>query len=427
MRLLIVETTSASQAATARRLDSIDTVDKDTLDLSIGLADEHSLHDRLTTCDVVLLGSTLGERALLLARQAKAANSQLHIIMFVSNESYIAGAFRPALSQGTRKVLPEGASTLDIVQELMSIHEEYRSQGSIRSSRVIAVVQAKGGVGATSACAALADVCAHHRRSAILWDLDIETRDLCRSFMVEGEQPALMRELIQGTVEVSRDSIRRALMPVSEYVSLLPPSDHVGTSLDLVGSTDAIHVAQSILALARITHDTIIIDLGGRLGPAAAAILREADVVLVMLDDSLLGLSAARFFLPTLMSIVRNNDSIRFLCSGVSLPHGELERHMSQCSIGAEAWNLPRIPFDPAAGRWPGSGKTLYSLGKKHTRRAFDDIALSLGAIDKPVHNARGTSDRSSMPFQESSGLATVVSCLGLLSPLRIFSHRTVN
>jgi cellulose biosynthesis protein BcsQ len=427
MRLLLIETTSASQAAMARRLESIDTVDKDTLDLSIGLADEQSFLDRLTTCDVVLLGATLGERALLLARQAKTANPQLHIIMFVSHESYVAGAFRPALSQGTRKVFPESASTLDVVQELMSIHEEYRSRGSVRSSRVIAVVQAKGGVGATSACAALADVCARHQRSSILWDLDIETRDLCRSFMVEGEQPALMRELIQGTVEVSRDSIRRTLMPVSEYISILPPSDHVGTSLDLVGRTEAIHVAQSILAVARITHDTTIIDLGGRLGPAAAAILREADVVLVMLDDSLLGLSAARFFLPTLTSIVRNHESIRFLCSGVSLPHGELEQHLAQSASGPDVWSLPRIPFDSAAGRWPGSGKTLYSLGKKQTRKAFDDIALSLGVIDEPLQPARGASDRSSLPCHQSAGLATITSCLGILSPLRLFSHRIVN
>jgi Flp pilus assembly CpaE family ATPase len=187
MRVLIVENTSAGQATTARRLESIDRVDKDTLDLSIGLADEESALERLTTCDVLLLGASLGARAVQMARQAKAGNARLNILMFVSDDAYIGGAFRNAISHGTRKVFAESAPLPDIVQELMSIYEEFRSHGEIRPSRVIAVVQAKGGVGATSACAALAEVCGSHRQSSILWDLDIETRDLCRSFMVEGE------------------------------------------------------------------------------------------------------------------------------------------------------------------------------------------------------------------------------------------------
>jgi hypothetical protein len=215
-------------------------------------------------------------------------------------------------------------------------------------------------------------------------------------------------------------------MPVSDYVSILPPADQVGASVDFVGRVDAISVVQSILALARITHDNVIVDLGGRLGPAAAAIIREADVVLVMLDDSLLGLSAARFFFPTLQSIVRNPDSIHFLCSGVTVPQNELEKHMAQFKVGQQAWSLPSIPFDAAAGRWPGSSRTLYSMGRRQTRKAFDDLALALRLVDGGTPNTKGASDLSGAP-RPATTLAAAASFIGLLSPLRIFSHRVVN
>lgn len=426
MRVLIVESTSAGQAATARRLDSIDRVDRDTLDLSIGLADEHSVLDRLSNCEVLILGATLGDRAIPLARQAKAASPAVTVLMFVTHEAYAAEAFRSALSQGTRKVFSQEASLLDIVQELMSIHEEFRSRGTIRPSRVIAVVQAKGGVGATTACAALADVCGQQGQSSILWDLDIETRDLCRSLMVDGDQPALVRKLIQGSNEISRETLRQALMPVSDHVSILPPADLMSASVDLVGRVDSIQAVQSLLALARVTHDNVIVDLAGRMGPAAAAIIREADAVLVMLDDSLLGLSATRFIMPTLQSILRNPDSLYFLCSGVTVPKVELKKHMAQFGIGEEAWSLARIPFDAAAARWPGSGQTLYTLGKKPTRNAFEDIALALGVVDMSQAKLGGATD---LPVSKSSHNSFVhaASCFSMLSPLRSLLSRAVN
>ncbi len=426
MRVLIVENTSAGQAATARRLDTIDRVDKDTLDLSVGLADSQSALDRLSTCDVLLLGSTLGDQALPLARQAKAASPSVTILMFVTHDTYIAGAFRTAISQGTRKVFSEKAPLLDLVQELMSIQEEFRSRGTIRPSRVIAVIQAKGGVGATTACAALADVCGKQRLSSILWDLDIETRDLCRSLMVDGEQPSIVRKIIQGTSEISRESLRQALMPVTDYISLLPPADLMSASVDLVGRVDSIQAVQSILALARFIHENVIVDLAGRLGPASAAIMREADAVLVMLDDSVLGLSATRFMLPILQSIVRDPESIYFLCSGVTVPQAELKKHMAQFNVGDKAWSLPRIPFDPAAAQWPGSGQTLYALGRKQTRKAFEDLAMALGTVDHSQSKLGGVSDLPDVA-NVPTGFVQSVACLGLFAPLRSLLSRAAN
>jgi Mrp family chromosome partitioning ATPase len=419
MRILLVESTTAAQAASARKLESIDRLDKDTLDLSIGLADEESAFERLELCDVLILGASLGNQGLGIARRAKETAPNIEIIILVSATEYAAGAFRSALSSGVRRVFSEAAPTLDLVQELMSIHEEFRSAGRVRQSRVIAVVQAKGGLGASSTCAALASVCGSHGQSTLLWDLDIETRDLCRALAVGGEQSSVVTKMVRGEIEISRESLRQSLMRVSDRVSVLPPPDHVAACIDLVGRVDSLDLVHTLLSTARLTHDTIIVDLGGRMGPAAAAILRHADVVLVAVDDSLLGLSAARFFLV---------ESISFLCSGISISKTELAEQLQvSTTFGPHAWSLPIIPFDAAASTWPGSGKTLYELGRRQTRLAFEEIAQTLSLIDVPAEEIKVNRPLTDLIHAPATSISTALSVVGFLTACRLFWSRGLN
>lgn len=382
MRVLIVEHSSEGQAALGRRLDSIDRIDKDTLDLQVSLANEATFADRLGQTDVVIFGPGLEESAPLLARKAKVSAPTVEVLIFVSAKGYSGSLFRTAISRGARKVLSEKAPLLDIVQELMSIQEEFRLRGRIRSGKIIAVVQAKGGIGVTSTCAALAEVSGSNGHKTILWDLDIETRDLCRALVVEGNQPTLVRTWVEGSEELSRETLRKALMEVSNNVAVLPPPDLMGAAVDMVGRIESIDLVQSIINLCRVTAENTIVDVGGRVGPAAGTILRSADAVVVMIDDSILGLSAARFFISTLLSVVRNVDSVYFLCSGISVSKEELRLRMDRENrFGDRAWVLPSIPFDSLASQWPGSGRTLFSLGRRQTKQAFDSIAMLLDMI----------------------------------------------
>lgn len=385
MRVLVVEKTSAAQAATARKLESLDRIDRDVLDLSIGLADDSVVLERLDVCDVLLLGASLGVESVALVEGAKRIAPEIEILVMLPRDLYLGGGFRAVLARGARKVLSDDASSLELVQELMSIHESFRARGRVRQGRVIAVVQAKGGVGATSTCAALAEVCSTHGRRTLLWDLDIETRDLCRAAVTQGDQACIVREMFSGERELSRENLRQAAIPVTEFASVLPPPDDIAASLDFVGHIEAIDIAQAVVALARYSYDTVIIDVGSRFSPAAGAIMQAADSVVVMVDDSILGLSAAKFFAPILQSVVGRPGSILFLCSGISIPKDELARHVQEHdAFNESSWSLPVIPFDPAASQWPGSGQTLYSLGKRQTQRAFEELANALKLIDKP-------------------------------------------
>ena len=382
MKVLIVDNSAEGQAQCARRIEAFSQSDVEMLDLRVKLVLDRDLHDQLRDTDVLIIGSGLGEGGAAVARAALAQLPWLHVIMYVTDEAYSGGAFRAAHSVGVRKVLPDSASPLDLLQELVGIFADFRREGRTREGRVICVTHAKGGTGATSICAALAEVCSVNRRKTLLWDLDVETRDLCRSLTVNGSEAKVVSDWVNGSREISRDSIRDALIPVSQEVSVLMPPDSMAEAMDLVCHTDGMAICQRVLDLARVMHDVILIDLGGRIGPATGSLMRAADEVLIVIDDTVLGLTALDLFLSYVKSLVVGADRLSFVVNGYSgslLGVPQIEAELEPVHhLGERPWRLPPIPVDPKASLWPGSGRTLYSMGQKSTRAAFEEVASLL-------------------------------------------------
>jgi cellulose biosynthesis protein BcsQ/Ni,Fe-hydrogenase III small subunit len=399
MRVLIVDRTAEGQAMCARRIEAFNQSDIEMLDLRVKLVLDKDYLNQLRDADVLVLGSGLGDTAAQLARSALTHMPWLHVVMFVTQEAYSGGAFRSAHAAGVRKVLPDDASPLDLLQELVAIHAEFRREGRIREARIICVTHAKGGTGATSICAALAEVCSVYRRKTLLWDLDVETRDLCRSLTVNGSEAKVISSWVNGSREISRDSICDALIPVSQDVSVLMPPDSMAEAMDLVCHTDGMSICQRVLELARAMHDVILIDSGGRIGPATGALMRAADEVLIVIDDTVLGLTALDLFLSYVKALVVGSERISFLVNGYSgslLAVPQIEAELEPVhGLGPRPWRLPPVPVDPKASLWPGSGRTLYSLGQKATRASLEEVAAELGLVsrgDQPLEGRRGSS-----------------------------------
>ncbi|MCB0360378.1 MAG: AAA family ATPase, partial [Bdellovibrionales bacterium] len=300
--------------------------------------------------------------------------------------------FRAAHSVGVRKVFPDSASPLDLLQELVAIHAEFRKEGRAREGRVIAVTHAKGGVGATSIAAALGEVCSVYSRRTMLWDLDVETRDLSRSLTVNGVEAKVVSSWVNGSRDISRESLKDALIPISGDVSVLMPPDRMAESMDLVCHTDGMGIVQRVIELARIMFDVIVVDTGGRMGPATGGLLRSADIVLIVIDDTILGLTAVDLYLTFVKTLVGSTDRIVFLVnpySGALLGVPQIAAELEPVhNLGEEPWRLPPVPNDPKAALWPGSGRTLYSMGQKSTRVVLERVARELGLIE------------ADMPFQ---------------------------
>lgn len=386
MRLLIVDRSAEGQALCARRIESFNQSDVEMLDLRVKLVLDKDYQSQLQDADVLILGSGLSEDGPLLARAALTQMPWIHVIMFVTAEAYSGGAFRAAHAAGVRKVLPDTSSPLDLLQELVAIYSEFRREGRVREAKIIAVTHAKGGTGATSITAALAEVCSVYRKRTLLWDLDVETRDLCRSLTVNGAEAKVVSSWVNGSREITRDSICDALIPVSQDVSVLMPPDSMREAMDLVCHTDGMTICQRVLELARVMHDVVLIDTGGRIGPATGALMRAADEVLIVIDDTVLGLTALDLFLSYVKALVMGADRISFVVNGYSgslLAVPQIEAELEPVHhLGPRPWRLPPVPVDPKASLWPGSGRTLYSMGQKATRATLEQVAAELNLIE---------------------------------------------
>ncbi|MCC6220295.1 MAG: AAA family ATPase [Deltaproteobacteria bacterium] len=386
MRILIIDRSAEGHAVCAKRIESFSRSDIEMLDLQVKLVLDRDYEANIREADVVILCSGLGDGISALARSILGLMPWLHVIMYVTDEAYSGGAFRLAHAVGVRKVLPDSSSPLDLLQELVAVYNEFRREGRAREGRVICVTHAKGGTGATSICAALAEVCSVYRRRTMLWDLDVETRDLCRSLTVGGAEAKVVSSWVNGSRDISRESLSDALIPVSQDVSVLMPPDGMAEAMDLVCHTDAMLIAQRILDLSRVMHDVILIDLAGRIGPATGALMRVADEVLIVIDDTVLGLTALDLFLSYVkMLVIGGGERVSFVVNGYSgslLAVPQIEAELEPVHrLGERPWRLPPVPVDPKASLWPGSGRTLYSMGQKATRSALEEIALQLNII----------------------------------------------
>ncbi len=414
MKLLIVDKTTEAQARCAKRIESFSRGDLEMLDLKVKLVSDKDFADRAADADVVVIGSGMGEAGLALAHQANALSPRPQLIMFVTDDAYGGGAFRLAHSAGVRKVFPEGGSPLDFLQELVAINTEFRREGRTHEGKVVVVAHAKGGVGATSVAAALADVCGQFGRRTLLWDLDVETRDLSRALKVSGDEARVISSWVSGDQEINRDTLRTAVIPISNDVAVLTTPDRLAESMDLVCHTESMAIAQRIAEVARADNDVVIIDSAGRLGPATGALIRNADVVLVVIDDSVLGVTAVDLFLSFVKSVVGSPERICFLVnpttgtvSSVGQIAAELE---SGHQLGDRPWRLAALPRDPKAALWPGSGKTLYSMGAKGMRQSFELAAKELGLLGggevEEIATAQGSNGGGALPkwFQRIFG-----------------------
>lgn len=389
MRVLIVDNSTESQALCAQKVESFTKSDKEMLDLKIRLVNDKEVLDRLSEADVMIIGSGLASEGISIARAARREAAWLQIIMFVTDEEYGGGAFRSAHSVGVRKVFPDGASSLDLLQELVAIQTDFRKEGRTFEGRVVVLVHAKGGVGATSAAAALGEVCSSSQRRTLLWDLDVETKDLSRCLAAAGPEAKIVSGWVNGSRDITRETFRDALIPIASDVSVLTAPDRFAESMDLVCHADGMEIAQRVVELAKVLFDVVIIDTAGRMGPAVGGIIRNADTVVMVSDESELGLTAMDLLLTSIKPLIGGTDRIRFLIRGSSERPIDLKQISndldSMHELGDVCWSLPSIPFDPKVSSWPGSGNTLYSAGNKELQRVFKEIAQGLALLESEM------------------------------------------
>jgi pilus assembly protein CpaE len=196
-------------------------------------------------------------------------------------------ALRAALGAGAR-----GFYLWPEEREALALEAERSRRASPVSEsapgRVIAVLGARGGAGATFLATNLAAALAGSGATTALADLDLFFADLTPALGVDGHEPTLA-DLAPLASEVTAEQLDRVLYDHPRGFRVLPaPGDPQQAAT--IGPRQ---VTAAVGALS-LRHEVVVVHVPRQLGPPALAALESADVILVVLSLDVLAFRDAR-------------------------------------------------------------------------------------------------------------------------------------
>ena len=281
---------------------------------------------------------------------------------------------RMAMQAGARDFLPEHAIDDELLPTLQRmLHESHMIPGS--GGKLVAVMNAKGGSGATMLACNLAHQLSATGASTLLLDLDLQFGSVAHSLDIA---PAHSHVEVMQQVE-GLDSVA-----LRGFCSHFSPTLHVlgGRSNDLCLAQDVrLEQLEALLQLARSSYDWVVVDLPRQIDHLTGVTLEQADHCYILLQQSLSHLKDA----SRLVQILRNDLGVQ----GNRL-HLVVNRYNKAAPITLQdigealrCSNLQKLPNDFAAvSESQNSGVPL----EMHAPRA--PITLALRALKQELAGA---------------------------------------
>jgi pilus assembly protein CpaE len=237
--------------------------------LSLDLAAE-----RLTRAHpelIVLVLSPNPERALTVL-------SQLHLVLPCPVVAVGPTANARLILQALHSGASDFADENEPEAELKAALARRRGGGSTQSApaRTIALLAPSGGSGSSTLAVNLATVLAKEHRKALLVDLKLQTGDLAS--LLDVQPTHTLADLCQNAAHMDRTMLDRSLVRHTSGVQLLAPP----RSFADVALVTPEGVRQAV-NLARTLFPYVIVDLDHSFGPEQVQVLRQADVLLLVL------------------------------------------------------------------------------------------------------------------------------------------------
>ncbi|HYO39046.1 MAG TPA: septum site-determining protein Ssd [Nocardioidaceae bacterium] len=230
-----------------------------------------------SSASLVLLGSDLAARV---AEQHPPRRDQVHV---VGHGPLDDGLFRSAVGAGAVDVVELPAADAWLV-ELLSDAVDAADGGRGGRARTIGVVAGSGGAGATTlACAAA--VVASASQTTLLLDLDPLGPGVDRVVGLDAGAGARWDALVSSRGRLGSRSLRAAL------------PDRSGLAVLTWGAGQAVELdpasVREVLSAAQRGNDFVVVDLPRALDDVTAEVVTRCDVVLVVVEPTVPGVSAA--------------------------------------------------------------------------------------------------------------------------------------
>ena len=243
------------------------------------------LREVLGTDDVscVLVDEALADvSALSAVQEISHAHPLIPVVLLTRGRS--AEVLTAAMDAGARTVLSLPLSLEELTNRLQPVlawsqaaRNEASSRDSLSTHRigtVIAVVGAKGGVGASTVALMAAAQLARHARTCLV-DLDVRGGDLAAMTGLSVRRS--ITDLVDIAAEASAREVSEVMYPLPGGIALLPAPDH-GEAGEAM--TEA--ATRQVISMLRYQFDHVVLDCGSRLDDVLAMALDSADRVLVV-------------------------------------------------------------------------------------------------------------------------------------------------
>jgi pilus assembly protein CpaE len=203
----------------------------------------------------------------------------------------------------------------DLEAELMAALGRWRATlvRQEEAGKVIAVLAPSGGTGSSTLAANLATVLAKQHKTAALLDLKLETGDLAA--LLDLKPTYTLADLCYNIARMDRTLFEHSLTRHSSGVHLLGAPRHYD-DIERV-TPEGVHQA---LALAKSSFPYVLVDLDHSFRSEQVEVLREADVVLLVIRLDFASLRNARRALDHLERMGVGRDRIRLVVNRYGQP-----------------------------------------------------------------------------------------------------------
>ncbi|MCB0352777.1 MAG: hypothetical protein KDD64_04605 [Bdellovibrionales bacterium] len=389
MNILVVDSDTESRAQLASRITDACRERFSPNDFVLGLSGPEDLRARARDCDLLVLGSGVASQVRQITAIVRGASEHVQIVLFVPPSEYNTQVFSVANDTGIRKVFPLDASLSALSRELVDVRRSLVSLGRIRLGKLTVVKSVKGGAGATSLVAALGELSGLAEQRTLLWDFDIEGRDLSRALGASQEFGCFANGWLTSVDSIDRDSLQSACFPVTSHVSLLTPPSKIASAFELAVRPEGIDVVEKVVEVAESLFDRVIVDAGSITGPAMGMLMRMADEVVFVVGDCALGATALDSSIRYCAPMLEGKSKVFFIATHEQYSLSRLQREVDpEVVFGQDAWSLPTFAREENTLNWAGTGSTLYSMGSRRTRECLERIASKLEFLTVPSEDS---------------------------------------
>ncbi len=341
--------------------------------------------------DVVVFQTGPDDAADIYAIKNLAANRRAGTSLLALADGNISLTQARALNHaGVDEVLPISSAGTEICEQisLLSRVPEAETSGAIGIGKVIAVAQARGGVGSTTVAVNLADQLAGKTKNrktpehkVALVDLDIQFGAV-GTFLDLDEQETLFQLALDGTIP-DATFLEQSMVKMPNGLSVLAaPSKFV--PLDALRSDQVTAILESLAN----THDYVVVDLPRALVGWIEPVMQNADELIVVTDMSISSVRTCRRLIDF------------FTADNVSLPVrvviNQEKKPLMKSAIHREAANVLErklehwLPNDPkAANRASDRGRPLSAAAPRSPlNKAIAQLAKSTQAKNPVTHQS---------------------------------------